>query len=92
VFLDFGFSDERAMSNPHLQWAGVFHAFSIDQCLNAFLKDDFCLWGTPGTNEVLGNEEAELVAYCTKQDHGARLIPPGTITGMQVSNRRFFRL
>ncbi|PPQ70899.1 hypothetical protein CVT26_014218 [Gymnopilus dilepis] len=45
--------------------------------------DDFCLWGSPDTNGLIGNVEAKVVAYCTKPYHGTRLIPPGAITGLQ---------
>jgi hypothetical protein len=67
-----------------------FMPFRLISTFNTSFQDDFCLWGAPGTDMDIANEEANLVAYCTKQDHGARLIPPGTITGMQVSNVRFF--
>lgn len=45
--------------------------------------DDFCLWGSPEANGSIGNDEAKVVAYCTKPYHGTRLIPPGAITGLQ---------
>jgi hypothetical protein len=45
--------------------------------------DDFCIWGSPTANGVIGNLEGEVVAYCTKPGHGARLIPPGTLTAVQ---------
>ncbi|KAF8879521.1 hypothetical protein CPB84DRAFT_1965942 [Gymnopilus junonius] len=45
--------------------------------------DDFCLWGSPDTNGLIGNVEAKVVAWCTKPYHGTRLIPPGAITGLQ---------
>ncbi|KIJ46855.1 hypothetical protein M422DRAFT_164675 [Sphaerobolus stellatus SS14] len=45
--------------------------------------DDFCLWGSPDTNGLIGNVEAKVVAYCTKPTHGTRVIPPGAITGLQ---------
>ncbi|KAF8879511.1 hypothetical protein CPB84DRAFT_1852061 [Gymnopilus junonius] len=45
--------------------------------------DDFCLWGSPDTNGLIGNVEAKVVAYCTKPYHGTRLIFPGAITGLQ---------
>jgi hypothetical protein len=49
--------------------------------LNAI--DDFCLWGPPDPNSLIGNEEAETVAWCTKPGHGTRVIPGGTLTGVQ---------
>jgi hypothetical protein len=45
--------------------------------------EDFCLWGGPKENSVIGNVEAIVVAYCTKPGHGTRLIPPGALTGVQ---------
>ena len=32
---------------------------------------------------MIGNEEAETVAWCTKPGHGTRVIPAGTLTGVQ---------
>ncbi|KIJ94512.1 hypothetical protein K443DRAFT_683675 [Laccaria amethystina LaAM-08-1] len=45
--------------------------------------DDFCLWGSPDPSGLIGNVEAKVVAYCTKPYHGTRVIPPGSITGLQ---------
>jgi hypothetical protein len=45
--------------------------------------DDFCLWGAPVVNSVVGNTEGESVAWCTKPGRGTRVIPPGAITGVQ---------
>lgn len=57
------------------------------------LKDDFCLWGSDVANGSIGDEEARVVAYCTKPYHGTRLIPPGAITGLQVRlSTRILRL
>lgn len=47
------------------------------------LPVDFCLWGPPDPNALIGNEEAETVAWCTKPGHGTRVIPAGTLTGVQ---------
>ena len=44
--------------------------------------EDFCLWGSPTPDGVIGNIEAVVVAYCTKPGHGTRLIPPGTLTAV----------
>jgi hypothetical protein len=32
---------------------------------------------------LIGNVEAEVVAYCTKPGHGTRIMPAGTLTGVQ---------
>lgn len=53
---------------------------------------DFCLWGSPGIvpTDTIGQIEAAVVAYCSdaKNPHGARLIGPGMITGVQVCHFR----
>jgi hypothetical protein len=45
--------------------------------------DDFCLWapGVPG--KTVGDIEGEMIAWCSKPGHGTRLIPAGTLTGVQ---------
>ena len=43
---------------------------------------DFCLWGSPTPNGVIGDVEAVVVAYCTKPGRGTRIIPPGTLTAV----------
>lgn len=35
---------------------------------------------------MIGDEEANVVAYCTMKGFGTRLIADGTITGLQVRN------
>lgn len=52
----------------------------------SLLSYSFCLWGAPGTtpNQTIGDVEAAVVAYCTKSGHGARILPAGAITGLQV--------
>jgi hypothetical protein len=54
-------------------------------CQTMFINgiDDFCLWGSPTVNGLIGNVEAEVVAYCTKPGHGTRVMPAGTLTGVQ---------
>ena len=32
----------------------------------------------------IGSAEGDVVAYCTKEGHGTRLMPEGTIKGMQL--------
>ena len=44
---------------------------------------DFCLWGPPTLNDI-ADAEGEVVAYCTKAGHGTRIMPAGTIQGMQL--------
>ncbi|KIM81611.1 hypothetical protein PILCRDRAFT_821384 [Piloderma croceum F 1598] len=54
-------------------------------CQTMFLNsiEDFCLWGSPKPNGVVGDVEAEVVAYCSKPGHGTRIMPPGTLTAVQ---------
>jgi len=54
-------------------------------CQTAIINsiDDFCLWGPPEPNSLIGNVEGESVAWCTKPGYGTRVIPKGAITGLQ---------
>jgi len=54
-------------------------------CQTAIINsiDDFCLWGPPEPNSLIGNVEGESVAWCTQAGHGTRVIPKGAITGLQ---------
>ncbi|KAL7337323.1 hypothetical protein BJY59DRAFT_654851, partial [Rhodotorula toruloides] len=56
------------------------------QTLVANNASDFCLWGSPTTspNGTIGDVEAAVVAYCTNDQHGARVLPAGAITGLQL--------
>jgi len=45
--------------------------------------EDFCLWGPHAPDSVVGDTEGEMVAWCSQPKHGTRLIPAGTITGLQ---------
>ncbi|PRQ76056.1 hypothetical protein AAT19DRAFT_13078 [Rhodotorula toruloides] len=55
------------------------------QTMIANNASDFCLWGSPtmSANGTIGDDEAAVVAYCTNDQHGARIIPAGAITGLQ---------
>ncbi|WWC65132.1 uncharacterized protein I303_107746 [Kwoniella dejecticola CBS 10117] len=48
--------------------------------LNAI--DDFCLFAPPEPNSVIGNTEAEEVAWCVQARNDARQIPDGTFTSV----------
>ncbi|PAV16321.1 macrofage activating glyco [Pyrrhoderma noxium] len=54
-------------------------------CQTAFINylDDFCLWGPPDPNSLIGDTEGESVAWCTKPGRGTRVIPPGALQGVQ---------
>jgi hypothetical protein len=41
------------------------------------------LWGAPMPNTTVGEDEEQLVAYCTTDKHGTRVIPPGALQGVQ---------
>ena len=43
--------------------------------------DDFCIWGPPD-RDTIGDTEAVQVAYCTQTNHGSRVTPEGTFTGV----------
>jgi len=45
--------------------------------------DDFCLWGPTEPNSTIADTEAATVAWCSKTGHGTRIIPDGTLTGVQ---------
>ncbi|CAE6532015.1 unnamed protein product [Rhizoctonia solani] len=52
--------------------------------------DDFCLWGPPEPNSLIGDTEGEAVAWCTKPGRGTRLIPAGALTGVQFMRTRSY--
>ncbi|GAA6060526.1 hypothetical protein JCM10212_005607 [Sporobolomyces blumeae] len=54
-------------------------------CQTAIINsvDDFCLWAPPEPGSEVGNVEGEMVAWCTKEGHGTRLIPEGSLQGVQ---------
>lgn len=41
------------------------------------------MWGSPKAGDTIGDVEAAVVAYCTQEGHGARLIKEGSLTGVQ---------
>lgn len=49
--------------------------------------DDFCLYAPESYGDTIGDDEATVVAYCTKPRNNARLIPDGTIQSAHVSSR-----
>ncbi|KAK7054458.1 hypothetical protein VNI00_003656 [Paramarasmius palmivorus] len=57
------------------------------RCQTAIINsiEDFCLWGPPEPNSVVGDTEGEAVAYCTQPGRGTRLIPRGALTGVQFT-------
>ena len=69
----------NSIQGPCLSIITVWHINSLPRS-----EADFCLWGSPKANGVVGDIEAVVVAYCTKPGHGTRLIPPGTLTAVYV--------
>ncbi|KAJ8092071.1 hypothetical protein AAF712_011837 [Marasmius tenuissimus] len=51
--------------------------------------DDFCIYAPPEVSEV-GSAEERVVAWCTKARNNARVIPDGTITGLQYIKTDFY--
>ncbi|TEB23404.1 hypothetical protein FA13DRAFT_1798051 [Coprinellus micaceus] len=56
-------------------------------CQTAIINslDDFCFWAPPEPGRAVGEIEGEMVAWCTQPGHGTRVIPDGTITGVQFT-------
>ncbi|KAF9461027.1 hypothetical protein BDZ94DRAFT_1168573 [Collybia nuda] len=54
-------------------------------CQTSFINsiDDFCLWAPINPNSLVGTVEGEMVAWCTKPGRGTRVIPAGTLQGVQ---------
>ncbi|EUC58738.1 macrofage activating glycoprotein, putative [Rhizoctonia solani AG-3 Rhs1AP] len=61
-------------------------------CQTAMINsiDDFCLWGPPEPNSLIGNVEGESVAWCTKPGRGTRVIPAGSLTGVQFMKTKSY--
>jgi len=55
---------------------------SYSRLLSLNAIDDFCVFGPPDPNSVIGNSEAYEVAWCTQPRNNARVIPDGTITAV----------
>ncbi|KAF8313989.1 hypothetical protein DL93DRAFT_2080436 [Clavulina sp. PMI_390] len=55
-------------------------------CQTALLNsiEDFCVWASPTPNSSIGDVEATTVAWCSIPGHGTRVMPAGTLTGVQV--------
>jgi len=47
---------------------------------------DFCFFAPQNPNSTIADTEGEEVTWCVKKGHGARGIPPGTFTGLQILN------
>ena len=47
------------------------------------IATDFCLWAPAEPGKTVGQIEGEMIAWCSKPGHGARLIPDGALQGIQ---------
>lgn len=63
---------------------GVSHSLFLLALSCSFPPSDFCLWAPPQPNSTIGDTEAIEVGWCSKTGWGTRLIPAGTLTGVQV--------
>ncbi|CAE6443763.1 unnamed protein product [Rhizoctonia solani] len=50
-------------------------------CQNVYVNSasDFCVWGPPKPNGVIGEIEQIVISYCTAPGRGTRLMPEGTL-------------
>ncbi|GAA5861882.1 hypothetical protein JCM3774_001338 [Rhodotorula dairenensis] len=82
--------------NPYASGRGPQSGYNIcnsttlgadSQCQTLIVSNasDFCLWGSPTEKDgSIGDVEAAVVAYCTSDKYGTRVLPAGAITGLQV--------
>jgi len=54
------------------------------QIFNSLLAD-FCIWAPSVPGKTVGEIEGEMIAWCTRPGHGTRIMPDGTITGVQFT-------
>ncbi|GAA5859892.1 hypothetical protein JCM1840_001784 [Sporobolomyces johnsonii] len=93
----YSYSDVPYQVNPYAVGRGPQSGYNMcnsttvgpdSQCQTLIANNisDFCMWGSPTTtpNGTIGDVEAAVVAYCTNDQHGTRVIPEGMITGLQV--------
>lgn len=90
----FSYNNLPYQADPNTGERGTQYGYNIcnsttegptSKCQTLIINDvtDFCLWGPPDPNSVVGDTEGEAVAWCTKPGHGTRLIPAGALTGVQ---------
>jgi len=55
-------------------------------CQTIYLNNlaDFCVWGPPAPDTSISDAEGYVVAWCTQDGHGTRLIPEGALQGVQL--------
>ncbi|PPQ82021.1 hypothetical protein CVT25_014646 [Psilocybe cyanescens] len=56
-------------------------------CQTAYINslDDFCIWAPSIPGKTVGEIEGEMIAWCTRPGHGTRIMPEGTLTGVQLT-------
>jgi hypothetical protein len=65
--------------------SGAFPSKSLSY-IELSLVSDFCFFAPQKPNSTIADTEGEEVTWCVKKGHGARGIPPGTFSGLQVLN------
>jgi len=45
----------------------------------------FCIWAQTKPGNAVGQMESHTVAWCSKGGHGTRVMPEGTLTGVQLT-------
>lgn len=75
------------MPDSHLQFGrGLLCESGFGALSPSVLSPCACgqIWGSPTPNEIVADEEAVMVAYCTTDKYGTRVLPQGTIQGIQL--------
>ncbi|ODO05406.1 hypothetical protein L198_02099 [Cryptococcus wingfieldii CBS 7118] len=55
---------------------------STSRSLYLVSSSDFCLFGPPSTSSKISETGGNVVSWCTREQHGNRLIPDGTLRGV----------
>jgi hypothetical protein len=74
------------MPDPYLQQHFWCYSFEIPFLRRTEFGSDFCFFAPQTPDSLIADTEGEEVAYCVKKGHGARGVPPGTFTGLQILN------
>lgn len=73
-------------TNPSAPGLGAHNQTSDSRLVTLNGVDDFCLFAPAEPDSAIGNVEAEVVAWCTKERNGARLIPDGYVRSNSEGN------
>jgi hypothetical protein len=74
-------------TNPSAPGLGAHNQTSESRLVSLNSVEDFCLFAPSMPNSAIGNVEAEVVAWCTKERNGARLIPDGCVPFADLEGR-----